>query len=332
MEMPTQTVLVTGATGFIGSHLLPALHQANWQTVVALRDAARQPCKMPAQSVIVGDIGERTDWQAALAGVSTVIHLAARAHQIDNSPNPEQDFWQVNTQGTANLVKQCLAAGVQHFIFLSSIGAMATLSSQVLNEASPCHPDTPYGRSKFKAEQALIDLAQNSPMAWTILRPTLVYGPGNPGNMARLMKLINTGLPLPLGAIQNRRSLLYVGNLVDIILRTLIHPNAQNQIFLCSDGQDLSTPALIQKIAHCRHQPCRLVAMPPAWLRLGGKLGDTVQQILGRPLSLNSETLDRLLGSLWVDNSKLRSRLDWSPPYSLEAGLHHTFYSTGQIA
>jgi len=202
---------------------------------------------------------------------------------------------------------------------------MATLSPEVLTETTPCSPDTPYGRSKLAAEQALIDLAKDSGMTYTILRPTLVYGPGNPGNMERLLKLIQTGLPLPFGAIQNRRSFLYVGNLVDIILTTLTHPNARNQTFICSDGQDLSTPELIRLIAHCAQQPCRLVPVPLPLLRLSGKLGDSMQQITHRTLPLNTDTLDRLTGSLSVDISHLQTQLHWRPPFTVEQGLKTLF-------
>ncbi|MCG8366848.1 MAG: NAD-dependent epimerase/dehydratase family protein [Pseudanabaenales cyanobacterium] len=324
--MSTQTILVTGATGFIGSHLLPALQNTGCPITVALRNHFHHAPDTTLQTVKVGDIHGATDWQPALKNIHTVIHLAARAHQIhDTAADPEKAFWEVNTAGAANLVKQSIDAGVQHFVFISSIGAMATLSPQILTEASPCHPDTPYGHSKLAAEQALIELAQNSPMTWTILRPTLVYGSGNPGNMERLMKLIKTGLPLPFGAIQNRRSFLYVGNLVDIILRTLTHPKAQNQTFICSDGQDLSTPELIQLICRCTEQPCRLIPIPLPLLRLSGKLGDAAQQLSGRSLSLNSETLERLTGSLAVDINKLQNQLNWQPPYAIEVGLKTLF-------
>lgn len=321
--MSTHTVLVTGATGFIGHHLLSALQKTDWDIISALRDVSKE---VVTPSVVVGNINQETNWQKALNGVSAVVHLAARAHQLqDTSPDPEQAFRQVNTEGTANLVKQSIAAGVQHFVLISSIGAMATLRDDQLTVDTPCHPDTPYGRSKLASEQALIKLTQESSMTWSILRPTLVYGPGNPGNMERLMKLINTGFPLPFGSIKNRRSFIYVGNLVDIILRVLTHPNAKNQIFLCSDGQDLSTPNLVRKIAECANQPCRLLAVPPSLLKLSGNAGDIVQYLLSRSFILNSETLNRLTGSLYVDNSNLYSLLDWRPLYSVTDGLSQTF-------
>ncbi|MCA2692843.1 MULTISPECIES: NAD-dependent epimerase/dehydratase family protein, partial [unclassified Microcystis] len=245
-----KNVLVTGSTGFIGSHLLPTLHQHNYQITAAIRQKFEFPATLSIKAIQVGEIDDITDWQEALLGIDTVIHLAGRAHILHETiSNPEAEFIRVNTKGTINLVKQSLKAGVKHFIFVSSIHAMAAESDDILNENSPCHPDSPYGRSKLQAEQALIQLAKDSDMTWTIIRPTLVYGPGNPGNMERLMKLIKRGLPLPFGAIKNHRSFVFVGNLVAAIITCLDHPNAANQIFLISDNQAVSTPQLIRLIA-----------------------------------------------------------------------------------
>jgi nucleoside-diphosphate-sugar epimerase len=201
---------------------------------------------------------------------------------------------------------------VKHFIFISSIGAMGTLSEQILTEKSPCHPDSPYGRSKLQAEQALIELCQNSPMTWTILRPTLVYGIGNPGNMERLMKLVKTGFPLPLGSIKNRKSFVYVGNLVDAIITCINHPNAKNQTFIVSDGDDLSTTDLIRRLGKALRKSPLLLPVPAELLRLTTKL-------LGK-----ADIGDRLLGSLQVDSSKIRQMLDWTPPYTVDQGLQAT--------
>jgi nucleoside-diphosphate-sugar epimerase len=320
-----KTILVTGATGFIGCHLLPVLHQQGWQTTAAVRDDFRQPLSIPIKTIKVGEIDDMTDWQEALLGIDTVIHLAGRAHILHETiSNPEAAFIKVNTKGTINLVKQSLKAGVKHFIFVSSIHAMAAESDNILNENSPCHPDSPYGRSKLQAEQALINLAKDSNMTWTIIRPTLVYGPGNPGNMDRLMKLIKRGLPLPFGAIKNRRSFVFVGNLVAAIITCLDHPNAANQIFLISDNQAVSTPQLIRLIAQQIQQPCQLLPVPTTLLRFLGYLGDTIESITGKNLPFNSYNIDRLLGSLAVDSSYIQKTLDWQPPFTLEQGLAQT--------
>ncbi|MEM9218617.1 MAG: NAD-dependent epimerase/dehydratase family protein [Cyanobacteria bacterium P01_F01_bin.150] len=320
-----KTILVTGATGFIGHHLVSKLRPI-YPLTLAVRN--RQNCDDANLRIVdIGDIDGETDWQEALQGIDVVIHLAARAHQLnDTAVNPQQLFDSINTEGTKNLAQQSIRAGVKHFIFISSIGAMATLSESILTDESACQPDTPYGCSKLAAEKSLMELSQNSDMTWTILRPTLVYGPGNPGNMDRLMKLVKTGLPLPFGSFHNRRSFIYVGNLVDIILKAVSHPKAQNQTFLCSDGDDLSTTELIQQIAKCADRRCSLLPVPLSLLRLGGGMLDILQNLLGRSLSVNSETIARLMGSLWVDNSKLYSHLEWTPLYSIEEGLTQTFH------
>ena len=319
-----KSVLITGATGFIANHLIPLLIKQDWLIKTVIRSESHQ---LPARvnPVNVGSIDGTTDWRNILQGINTVIHLAARAHILQEQAfNPEAEFFKVNTEGTANLVKQSIEAGVKHFVFISSIGAMATISNQPLTENSPCQPDTPYGRSKLQAEQALINLASQSSMTWTILRPTLVYGSGNPGNMERLIKLINRGLPLPFGLVNNRRSFVYVGNIVDAIATTLTHPKATNQIFLVSDGQDLSTPELIRKIAYHMRRPCNLLPVPPSLLKLVGYLGDTIQNLSQKPISLNTSTIDRLLGSLFIDSSHIQTTLNWQPPFSIDQGLEQT--------
>jgi nucleoside-diphosphate-sugar epimerase len=320
-----KTVLVTGASGFIASHLFPILHQQNWGIFAAVRKDFPQPLFSSVRMINIGDIDGETNWHPALQGIDAIIHLAARAHILeDNIPNPETEFDRVNTEGTANLVKQAIEAGVKHFVFISSIGAMATLSNNLLTESSSCQPDTPYGRSKLKAEQALIDLARDSKMTWTILRPTLVYGEGNPGNMERLMKLVKLGLPLPFGALKNRRSFVFVGNLVDAIATCLNHPQAACQTFIVSDGQDLSTPELVSLIARQMGRPCHLLPVPLGLLKLLGYVGDGVESLLKRPIPLNTSALERLTGSLFVDSSYLQKTLAWQPPFTIEQGLEKT--------
>jgi nucleoside-diphosphate-sugar epimerase len=320
-----KTVLLTGATGFIGGHLLPLLTGQSFSTTVAVRGNFSRLMADAIQIVRVGEIEGNTDWCEALQGIDTVIHLAARAHIINATTyQSEAEFFKVNTQGTINLVRQSIKAGVRHFIFLSSIGAMATQSDILLRETSPAQPDSPYGQSKLQAEQALIELATNSGMTWTIFRPTVVYGAGNPGNMERLMTLIKRSFPLPFRAIKNCRSFLYVGNLVDAIVTCIDHPKAVNQLFLVSDGQDVSTPELIRLIARQIGKPSKLLPVPPHLLKLLGQSGDSLQNLTGRTIPFNSYTIDRLLGSLYVDSSYIQKTLDWKPPFTLEQGLDLT--------
>lgn len=306
-------ILITGATGFIGTKLLASLENYDYQIVLTTRNNNLTKNYQPTTYFQIGEISTHTNWQQILRGVDVVIHLAARAHQLnDQADDPEAEFQKVNHYGTTNLVKQAINAGVQHFIFISSIGAVTSLSPTVIDETTPCNPDTPYGRSKLDAEKALTQLCQEAGMAWTILRPTLVYGPKNPGNMERLLALANKNLPLPFGSIQNARSLLYVGNLVDAIITCIDHPNAKNQTFIVSDGQDLSTPELIRELGQALGKPATLLPFPPALLKLAAAS-------IGK-----ADIADRLLGSLHVDSSKIRQILDWTPPYTTKEGFKVT--------
>lgn len=306
-------ILITGHTGFIGCHLTPALIAKNHSITGISRHIEPDLADPQLKQIQISSLEQYTDWHQALIGVETVIHLAARAHILEDSvDDPATEFFRVNTQGTINLVKAAIQAQVKHFIFISSIGAITTLSQDILTETAACQPDTPYGTSKLAAETALIELCQNTQMNWTIVRPTLVYGPGNPGNMKRLLKLVNSQLPLPLGSIDNQRSFLYIENLIDAIFACLDCPNAKNQIFLLSDGQNISTPTLIRHLAHFLNTRSVLLPIPVSLLRLLGK-------ITGK-----SSALERLLESLVVSNEKITTTLNWRPPYSIEQGLAAT--------
>lgn len=313
-------ILITGATGFIASHLIPVLKLQAWHVVAAIRKP--NSFSTTIEERVIDSIDSDTDWTKALQGIDIVIHLAGRAHILqEQASNPEAEFFAVNTAGTSNLVKQSIAAGVKHFIFISSIGAIASASQTPLTETTPCQPDTPYGRSKLQAEKAVMELASLSNMSWTIFRPPLVYGRGNPGNMERLIKLVNLGLPLPLGLVKNRRSFVYVENLVDAIAKSIVHPQGKNQIFNISDGEDVSTPKLISKIAQNMGKPCKMLPVPPSLLKIAGYTGDLGQNVIKKTLPLSTAVVEKLLGSLVVDSSKIQTTLNWQPPYTLDQGL-----------
>jgi nucleoside-diphosphate-sugar epimerase len=304
-------ILLTGASGFVGRSLCQAAVNQNINVRAFLR-SPQSPIPSAVETVLLESINSPIP-PTALTDIDTVIHLAARAHILDDqAADPAAEFFKINTQGTLNIAKAAIEAGIKHFIFISSIGAMTTTSTEILTEKSPCHPDTPYGQSKLAAEQQLIELCQSSAMAYTIIRPTLVYGPGNPGNMARLINLINKKLPIPLGSITNQRSFTYVGNLVDAILTCLTNPAAHNQTFLISDGQDLSTPELIRRLAQASGQTATLLPIPPALLTLLG-------QLTGQ-----SSAIEKLLGSLAVDTTHIQTTLGWQAPYSIEEGIQAT--------
>jgi nucleoside-diphosphate-sugar epimerase len=320
-------VLVTGATGFIGRELIPVLEARGHSLTLTLRDA-RDKERLPdaktdgeRRSIVVGDIHERTDWGDALRGADVVVHLAAHAHVMDAGPDEEATFTQVNVWGTQRLVEQAIDAGVARFVLVSSVGAVTSQSRSRITEDTPCTPDTAYGRSKRAAERVLIERAAPSDMRWTVLRPTLVYGPGNPGNMKKLVSLVRSGLPIPLGSVQNRRSFTFVRNLTDIIEIALSHPNAADATFLVSDGDDLSTPQLIDKVAGHAGVRATSFSVPLPVLRVVARLADLASALTHSTLPFGTLTLRRLETSLYVDIEPLRDRLGWKPRFDMDEGL-----------
>ena len=311
-------VLVTGATGFVGRALLPRLLDGGHRVRVALR---RPAAALPAgiEEVMVGELGPATDWSAALAGVDRVVHLAARVHVMGEAgPEATALYRRTNVDGTRRLAEAAAAAGVRRFLLMSSVKAVGEAGPVgkdgrpgPLTEATPPAPADPYGRSKLEAEAALAQAAGPA-RDWVVLRPPLVYGPGVGANFHKLLRLARSGLPLPLAALDNRRSLVFVGNLADAVCRAIDHPGAAHRVFLIHDGPALAVPELIRRLAFHFGRPARLFAVPPAVLRLAaGALGA-------------SAAFQRLCGSLEVDDSAFRGALGWVPPVTVDQGLKAT--------
>ena len=322
-------VLITGATGFVGRYLCRELILRGYHVRGVYRRAVSVMEELPGVEWIhITDIGPDTDWSEALNGVNYVVHLAALAHQVGKKGVGRLDeFMRVNAFGTRRLAEQCREAGaVKRFLYVSSIGAVRSLSKDRITESTACQPETDYGKSKLAGEIAIREILREDEPDWCILRPTLVYGPGNPGNMARLLKLVNTGLPLPLASIANKRSFIFVGNLVDAIATSLTHPAASRKVYMVSDGQDISTPELIRLLANSAAKPVRLVSMPAGVLMLIGKVGDVVENIFGVSTGLDTYSVKRLTGSLTVDPSAIMRELSWHPPYTLNQGLELTIH------
>ena len=303
-------VLITGANGFVGRALCSHLADAG----IAVRAAVRAGAPDVVDAVVVGEIGAATDWSPALEGVTHVVHLAGRAHVLrETAQDAEAAFRAVNLEGTRRLAEEAAARGVRRLVFVSSVKACAeSTSGPPLTEQSTPHPEDAYGRSKLDAEQALLRIAGSTNLEVAILRPPLVYGPGVQANFLRLMQLVDRGVPLPLGSVRNRRSLVYRGNLASAIECCLTHPAAAGETFFVSDGEDVSTPELIRRLAVAIERPTRLWPMPVWLLRSAARLA-----------GMNSQ-VGRLVGSLVVDGSKIRTVLGWNPPFNLDQGLRDT--------
>ena len=310
--------LVTGGNGFVGDAVWRRLNAMS--SVQAVRSVRRADAFTDAGAVIVGDLCAQTDWSIALAGVDAVVHAAARVHVMaETTTNPVDEFRRVNVQGTLSLARQAAAAGVRRFVFVSSI--------KVNGEATqPGHPFTPddvpaplddYGVSKMEAENGLREIAGQTGMELVIIRPPLVYGAGVKANFAAMMRWLRRGIPLPLGAIHNQRSLVALDNLVDLIVTCLTHPAAANQTFLVSDGEDVSTSELLRRMGRAMGRPARLIPVPASWLKLAAAM-------VGKP-----DVAQRLCGSLQVDIEKTRRLLGWTPPLSLDEGLRRAAGSAG---
>jgi UDP-glucose 4-epimerase len=266
-----------------------------------------------ADEVVVGGLGATTDWRTALAGCDAVVHLAARVHVMDDTAqDPLALYRATNTEATLNLARQAAWAGDKRLVYISSVKVNGEGGDAPYRETDTPAPEDAYAMSKWEAEQGLGQITQETGLEVVILRPPLVYGPGVKANFVQLMHMVERGWPLPLGAIHNRRSLLYLGNFVDAIRLCIEHSAAAGQIFLLDDGQAVSTPELIRALAHALGRPACLLPVPVKVLELAGIL-------LGKRAAVA-----RVVGSLYVDNSAIRSRLGWTPPNTLQRGLAAT--------
>lgn len=305
-------VLLTGATGFVASTLGPLLRDAGYEVRVALRGDRATPA-WAAGATVVGDIGSHTDWSAALAGVDAVIHLAARVHVMHDSSAATDAYVETNARGTQRLADHAARAGVRRFIFSSSVKVNGEESGERPYTATdePAPRDA-YGASKWLAEQHLTDIARQTRLEIAVIRCPLVYGPGVRANFWRLMSWIDRGRPLPFGAIHNRRSLVSVWNLSDLILRLLQSPVGSARVWMAADGEDLSTPDLIRRLARAMNRQARLLPIPPGWLYALGAMTGRAPEVA------------RLCGSLTVDIGPAREQLGWSPPMNVNEALSRT--------
>jgi len=308
-------VLITGVNGFVGKTLSDELVIKGFNVNGTVRSVMSVDFPGAITKFVIKDIDSKTDWQNALEGVDRVIHLAARVHVMkDTAIDALSEFRRVNVEGTLNLARQAVEAGVQRFIFISSIkvnGEGSILGQPYTPEDQPA-PVDPYGISKREAEYGLRQLSIETGMEVLIIRPPLVYGPGVKANFQSMMRWLDKGIPLPLGAIHNRRSLVSLDNLIDLNATCIHHPAAANQTFLAGDGEDLSTTELLQRMAAALGKKAWLIPVPSFILEWGASL-------VGK-----QAITQKLCGSLQVDISKARDLLGWKPPVSVDEALRKT--------
>lgn len=306
-------LLITGASGFVGRALISKLAL---ETNHFVRVSVRKKTQFPSQIEVIENMeaSSNTNWTDALRGVDIVIHLLARVHVMDEqAADPLLEFRNVNVDATIDLAKLAAKQGIKRFVFLSSVKVNGeSTSHKPFSESDLPHPQDAYAISKWEAEEALRKISKDTGMEVVIIRSPLVYGPNVKANFLKMMQYIKRGIPLPLGAIQNKRSLISIDNLVDFITTAISHPKAANETFLISDDEDISTTDLLHRIAQCMGKSARLISVPP-------KILFFIFNIVGR-----QDFGDRLLGSLEIDITKAKKLLAWSPPKTLDEGLRAT--------
>jgi len=311
-------ILITGATGFIGSALGQYLLEAGHPVRGVVRASTRIPRRVIPESanlewVFLHDRSTERETDEALQGVQIVVHLAARVHvMVDDASNPLQEFQRVNVAWTERLAARAAAQGVLRFVYLSSVKVNGERTVVPFAEQDPPKPQDPYGVSKWEAEQALDRVSMQTGMETVVVRSPLVYGPGVRGNFLQLLNILRRGIPLPLASIRNQRSLVYLGNLVDALSRCIQDPRAVGRTYLLSDGEDLSTPELVRRLGVAMGSRVCLWPCPTAFLYWMGEVAGKRGMI------------DRLVGSLQVDSSKIQTELNWHPPFTVDAGLSET--------
>lgn len=303
-------ILVTGSSGFVGRYICEQLDKLNQPTLPLVRTKSK--C-IPSSGNTVRAINGQTDYTKILNGIEVVLHIAGRAHVLNESnDNPLSEFRKVNTEGTLNLANQAALSGIKRFIFISSMAVYGLSSSEPFIEADKEAPYDPFSLSKYEAEIGLREIAKSTGMEVTIIRPPLIYGWDAPGNFGRLIRLLEKPLPLPFGLVSNKRSMIYIDNLVNFIIHCIDHPRAVNQTFVISDGQDVSLNSLVRMVRRSWGKPVLLVPIPVNWFKIIGKL-------LGK-----TALIERLVGNFQVDSSKARKLLGWEAPYSVEEGIAQT--------
>jgi nucleoside-diphosphate-sugar epimerase len=319
----TMKYLVTGADGFLGQHLLQLLHDNGVSVRAMLQEDFGQTLPGDPQRV-VADLSDPASLLKATEGVTHVVHLAARVHQMnDDAEDPIQAFREVNVEGTRRLLDACEANNVEAFLLMSSVKAMCETSQGILDETTECRPMTPYGISKLEAEHVVEEWNARTKTRCVTLRLPMVYGPGAKGNVLTLLRKAKSGKRLPFGGIRNKRSMVYVGNVVDAICRTMETPEA-NGVYIVSDEQDYSTKELYETMGREAGAAKPTFYFPILGLKLLGLIGSVAGAVLKRPMPIDGDAVSRLTEDLCFSSEKLRQELDITPPFNLESGMAET--------
>lgn len=306
-------ICITGVTGFLGSAVCHRVLTEGFSVVGTCRTCKKVNPLSGVSLFESGDISATTDWTSALKGTDAVVHTIARAHIINDSNSDSLEAYRrINLHGTVNLARQAAESGVKRFIFLSSVKVNGEINPFAYTESDKPLPKDSYGISKMEAERALVQLASETDMAVINLRPPLVYGPNVKANFLKLLRIVDRGIPLPLASIKNQRSLIYVENLADAIVRCIRYENTAVKTYLIRDNADVSTPELIRMIASSLGRPARLFGVSP-------KILSGISRILGKEIEV-----ERLTGSLTVDDTKIKQELGWKPPFTTVYGLKKT--------
>ncbi len=325
-----QRVLVTGANGFIGLALTKALIKEGFHVRMASRTRPWNLDELRSEWAPLPDLSGPVEWGPALDGMDAVVHLAAMAHRFESEDSSDWDFFnRVNHLATRSLVSALQNhSSIKKFLFMSTVRVHGDNVDLPVRADSPLAPATPYDKSKADAEAAVAAILGATTIRWAIFRPVVVYGPGHRGNMARLEGLLRRGIPIPVGRHANRRSFLYIGNLISAIQAYLAAANPPTgRTWNVADDDVVSTETLVRSMAAAMGLPARVVPLPGWLLTATARVGDGCGRI-GFPAPWNSDVKDKLLGDFYVDLDSIKQELGWQPPYTLAEGIRKTFAET----
>lgn len=318
-DLHRKSVLVTGGTGFIGRHLVSALLKQGADVTVLSRHAP--PDSGLGYKVISGDLTRRASIAGICQGMDIVFHLGGYAHAVDQPDGKsEKTNWQVTVEGTRVLVEQSLKAGVSRFVFFSSVKAMGEGGETCLDETAECQPVTSYGKAKREAEKLVLELARRG-LSSTVFRLPMVYGPGCKGNLPRMIHAVARGRFPPLPETGNKRSMVDVRDVVQAALLAAANPTAAGQVYIVTDGQAYSTRQIYVWICAALQRSVPRWAIPSSLLRFAARVGDVISRLSGRRFVLDTDALDKLIGSAWYSSEKISRELNYRPAYTLRDSL-----------